>query len=568
MLEGDDGRILLTCHADAGCSTESICAALSLELKDLFVSSTNQSSKRIAATYDYRDEFGKLLFEAVRYEPKSFSQRRPDGAGGWKWNLEGVRRVLYRLPELTKAHADATVFLTEGEKDADQIQSLGLVSTTNPMGAGKWRDEYSQALAGRDVVILPDNDDSGLAHAHEVAVSLYRVARSVKLLLLPDLAKKGDVSDWIDAGGDAEALCVLAENAPEWTPESAESRETPPVDTLPFYQSWRELNAEHLPPGEQIIFELERGELGLCNAVTSVGKSTLIRNAAIALACGRLFLPIVTERKARKVMILDFEARRSRLQRDLRQMVKQLSDDERRMVDENLAIVCGGLVDDEPLCLTEKSHLEFVRNNIRLFGADLLIVDTVSGGFALFDENSNAEVTRRVMKPMSRLAQETATAIWLAHHTGKPREDGSTEKAYKGRGASAFGTFPTVVFDMTRDPHNEDRKVLSLAKTKGQRFDDVVLELNRDTRWFATGRRSGLDSDQLRSRRRTLRKWSRIEDVRSGRGARRQGSRKNSQIAHFDSSQRGRFNDQKERCFFESASRATPLGSCTSCTSQ
>src|SRR5262249_8439441 len=89
----------------------------------------------IVATYDYADETGKLLFQTVRYYHKNFAQRRPDGNGGWIWNLEGVRRVLYRLPEVTAAQ---TVCIAEGEKDAENLRTLGFVATTNPMGAGKW----------------------------------------------------------------------------------------------------------------------------------------------------------------------------------------------------------------------------------------------------------------------------------------------------------------------------------------------------------------------------------------------------------------------------------------------
>ena len=112
---------------------------------------------RIAATYDYMDEAGRLLFQAVRLDPKDFRQRKPDGKGGWAWNIKGVRLVLYRLPELLKRNAE-TVFICEGESDVQSVEVLGLLATCNPMGAGKWRPEYSEAIRGRSVVLLPDND--------------------------------------------------------------------------------------------------------------------------------------------------------------------------------------------------------------------------------------------------------------------------------------------------------------------------------------------------------------------------------------------------------------------------
>lgn len=123
---------------------------------------------REVATYDYRDEGGRLLFQSVRMEPKDFRQRRPKGTGGWVWNLKGVRLVLYRLQELAKRTTE-TVFICEGERDVESLERPGLLAICNPMGAGKWRAEYSEAIRGRSVVILPDNDGPGRVHALAVA---------------------------------------------------------------------------------------------------------------------------------------------------------------------------------------------------------------------------------------------------------------------------------------------------------------------------------------------------------------------------------------------------------------
>ena len=175
---------------------------------------------RIVATYDYRDGRGELLFQVVRYTPKGFRQRRPDRTGGWTWSTKGVERVLYRLPELLAADRDETVFICEGEKDADNLAALGLVATTAPGGAGKWGQVSDlSALAGRRVVALPDNDSGqqGLRHCKDVAASLATIASSVKVLSLPGLAPTGeDVSDWIGLGGTAARLIELARACPEW----------------------------------------------------------------------------------------------------------------------------------------------------------------------------------------------------------------------------------------------------------------------------------------------------------------------------------------------------------------
>src|SRR5690606_4728186 len=108
-------------------------------------------------------------------------------------------------------------------KDVDNLRALGFTATTNPMGAGKWRDEYSESLRGAHAVILPDNDEPGRQHAERVARSLYGVAASVRVLALPDLPEKGDVSDWLKNGGTAEELRAMIEAAPEWEPPEDQS---------------------------------------------------------------------------------------------------------------------------------------------------------------------------------------------------------------------------------------------------------------------------------------------------------------------------------------------------------
>jgi len=169
--------------------------------------------KKIIKTYDYLDESGKLLFQTVRYEPKDFRQRRPDGKGGWIWNLDGVKPVLYRLPEMIKAPTQDFVIICEGEKDTDRLHVLGFIATTCPMGAGKWSGEYNKYFQGRLVAILPDNDTAGKKHAEQVADSLYGTAAEIRIVDLPGLPEKGDVSEWLNAGHDKAELLQLIDQA-------------------------------------------------------------------------------------------------------------------------------------------------------------------------------------------------------------------------------------------------------------------------------------------------------------------------------------------------------------------
>jgi hypothetical protein len=187
--------------------------------------SSKGASKRILKTYPYTDEAGALLFETVRYDPKDFSQRRPDGQGGWIPNLKGVRRVLYRLPVLINADI---VFMAEGEKDADALNKLGVVATTSPLGAGKWKPEYAESLRGKQVFVIPDADEKGRKHADDVLRSLDGVASSAKLVELPG-AK--DASEWIERGGTLEALIELAARADADPVSCTQSKESSPSGT-------------------------------------------------------------------------------------------------------------------------------------------------------------------------------------------------------------------------------------------------------------------------------------------------------------------------------------------------
>ncbi len=145
---------------------------------------TSRLRTRVVAAYDYRDERGNLLFVVERTDPKGFRQKRPNAEGGWIYNLDGIRRVPYRLPDLVAADPAAPILVVEGEKDVDALRQRGFVATCNPEGAGKWRDAYAAWFRGRHVVILPDDDERGRRHADQVARSLHAVAASVKVVVL------------------------------------------------------------------------------------------------------------------------------------------------------------------------------------------------------------------------------------------------------------------------------------------------------------------------------------------------------------------------------------------------
>jgi putative DNA primase/helicase len=197
----------------------------------------------IVKRYDYKDANGTLLFRVARLDPKDFRQQAPDGT----WKTAHIKKVPYRLPELLAAPLTTNVYIPEGEKDVDALRQQLLVATCNPGGAGKWRQEYNAHFAGRPVIVLSDNDPQavdtdgkprfhpdgrpvfpGQDHAAEIANNLKGIAASVRVLMLPNLPPKGDVSDWLAAGGSAEELERLASEALVLEPEP----ETEPPPTV------------------------------------------------------------------------------------------------------------------------------------------------------------------------------------------------------------------------------------------------------------------------------------------------------------------------------------------------
>jgi hypothetical protein len=165
----------------------------------------NRQAPRIMAEYNYTDELGELLYQVVRFQPKDFKQRRPDGGGGWIWNLKGVRQVPYHLVELIEA---PIVFIAEGERDVDVLRDFGFCATCNSGGAGKWRPEFNQLFSGKEVCILPDADPPGWRHALDIARGVVGIAAKIQILELPG-AK--DAAEWFERGHSELELIELVE---------------------------------------------------------------------------------------------------------------------------------------------------------------------------------------------------------------------------------------------------------------------------------------------------------------------------------------------------------------------
>lgn len=443
---GEDGRVLLHCFG--GCSFDSVLSVLGLSAADLAPSNVaamkptkGKAPRRMVAAYDYRDESGALLFQVVRFDPKDFRQRRPDPSkpDDWDWKVKGTRQVLYRLPELLGADTGQPVFVVEGEKDADRLAGFGLTATTCPGGAGKWRDDYREWLRGRRVVIVPDNDEKGRSHGQAVARSVAPVAAVVKVLELSGLPQKGDVSDWLDAGGNVAELPAMAEAAGAWSPAIGQGQASGPatvrmVDVTPQPLRW-------LWPGR-----IPRGKLTLIVGDPGTGKSLMVADMAARVSTGKSW-PDAPEWQptAGDVLLVSLE--------------DDPADTIRPRLDAAGADLARIRAMAEVFSLErDLDHLE--RWMREAADPQLLVIDPISACLGNVDSHKNADV-RRALAPLSLLAGRFGVAVVAVHHLNKMPNGPAL---YRAAGSLAFTAAARAVFAVAADRRDKRRRLLLPVK--------------------------------------------------------------------------------------------------------
>ncbi len=250
---------------------------------------------------------------------------------------------------------------------------------------------------------------------------------------------------------------------------------------------WRELKEIEFPKIERVLFHLGRGQVGMVVASTNIGKTTLALNLTLTLTAGGLFTPIIeTSYGERRVMFIDGESTKAEFQADVKRMLSIWSPEEQLYIDDNLLVLCEEEIADAPLDLSDPTHMATVMLKAQEFKPDLIIVDTMSALFNLMNENDNAEIKSRVMSPLKKLAREANAAVLLQHHVGKQSEEARTNThAYLGRGGSNLGALARSVITLTvPDRKDPERVILSVPKSKGYHLPDVVMRVDRDSRWF------------------------------------------------------------------------------------
>jgi 5S rRNA maturation endonuclease (ribonuclease M5) len=446
--QGDSG-IVLHCHA--GCQTEDICRAKGLTLADLFPDKPyrNGHSKRIVATYDYQDENGELLFQVCRFEPKDFRQRRPDPScrEGWDWKTAGIRRVLFRLPEILSATARGLpIYICEGEKDVLAMVEAGFEATCNAGGAGngKWLSEFSDQLLFADVFIVADKDEPGRQHARRIAESLSAKAATVKVIELPDVNGKPvkDAADFFAAGGQSADLDELAQASPVWTRNTPAdgkdlridyglSQTAPEDEPEPIGRIYKPSQLAAFKVGndpDSLIGErwlCKRGKL-LVVAPSGAGKSSLEMQMAVSWAVNLPIFGITPARALSSVIIGDEND-----EGDLAEMLQgvchhlniQADSPEFNQLEANLDMFHCPAVGGE-------KFLRTVENWLLEHPKDIAWLDPLVS-YADVDITRQDGAAQFLRRGLSRISEKTGVIWAVIHHTPKTSRDPRAKTGWK-----------------------------------------------------------------------------------------------------------------------------------------
>lgn len=403
---------------------------------------------KIVAAYDYRDETGELLFQVVRFEPKDFRQRRPDpnAADGWSWTVRGVRQVPYRLGELVEAIAqDGTVFIVEGEKDADALAKAGLPATCNAGGAGKWPDGLAEYFRGADIIVIPDNDDPGRNHVGVVGAALDSVAKSLRVLDLPGAGPKGDVSDWLDNGGSPAELYRLAERtARPWNAKRPESRFGAVF--------WADLDRQCFTERPLVKGFVDQGDAAMLFGESGCGKSFLAVDMGMAIARGEFFLGMKTVQGP--VVYQAGEGGRGLLKRlrAYKQFHNVSGDAPFVLLPDkvNLFAADGDATAFLEECVALKAYMR---------GLSAVFIDTFSAASAGANENASEDMGR-MLDAGYRINKATGAAVFWVHH--------KNAQGLRERGHTSFRANIETAVEVRRDPETKTHELRLVKRKDGE----------------------------------------------------------------------------------------------------
>ena len=408
--------------------------------------------KRLETTYDYTDKDGKLLYQVCRYVPKDFRQRRPDG-NGYAWNMDGVDRVLYRLPSVTLATTEGhSVIVCEGEKACDALSAIGLTATCSPGGAEKWLPSYAKSLTGaKRVIVLPDNDTVGRKHANQVLASLNGTPGFC--VTLPNLPHKGDAADWVAAGGNREQFINIV--------AQAEQNGTAPAKEQPLSERADTIKREKIEWVWPSRFPLAK--LSIIVGDPGTGKSHAVLDMAAIVSKGDTWPDGSGEAKQGNVIILSAEDGAGDT------IVPRL--EAARATLSNIHIF-PATIDYEAEDGTSKTrtfNLEADRDLLEreltlIDNVRLVIIDPVSCYMGGIDSHKMTDV-RGFLAPLAALADRYRVAVLCVHHLNK----GQGSAMNRISGSMGFAAAARSVYVIQPDQKDEDRRLLLSVKNNNSK---------------------------------------------------------------------------------------------------
>jgi len=411
-------------------------------------------TKYLAKQYDYYDSDGVLRYQVQRFEPKTFRQRRPDDKGGWLYNLQGVEALPYNLVGMMQ-NPDAPVFIVEGEKCAERLNQLGLVATTNHGGSKNWKPELNQYFKGRNVIVLPDNDAAGKAHADVVISQLYGTANAIKRVDLPG-DDKDDVVDWLFKGGDVKQLHELVKATP---PIAVEPEPAEPEDKPDVFETYSLDYLKNMPPVEWLVDGLLTAHgFAVLYGAPGIGKSFMSIDIALSVAYGTTWHDKVTKQGA--VLYIAAEGVGG-----LGKRVKawQAHYDTHGVTDFHVLPMAVKIL--------EAPDLEKLLRTIDNFGVQfsMIVIDTVARTLASTGSDENDATAMGQFGEMCGVIQRHAgCAVLAVHHSGKDAARGM-------RGSSSLLGLSDTVLAMTA---SEALLTLKVEKQKdAEPAQDATYEL-------------------------------------------------------------------------------------------
>jgi putative DNA primase/helicase len=465
VSQGDRGA-LVNCFA--GCTPQAVTEALGLKLADLMDQTATSTEQKpvVVATYRYENENRELLYEVTRLEPKGFRQRCPDGQGGWKYKLAGVRRVLFRLPEIRAALAvdpSVRIVIAEGEKDVNTLVALGIVATCSPGGAGKWVDEYAAQLQGaRAVTIIADRDTPGYSHAHQVKASLK--ASGITDLGIVHATKGKDATDALTTRG----LDYTEAFEPVTDKELGRLRQTTKTVSAPTVgvPSMLAVRRASLIEPESVEFLwrpwLPR-KLTICDGHPGQGKSTLSIEFAARTTTGGPW-PDGTSTTPASVLIVNVEDGAAdtivpRLIASGADLDMVFIVDGLKNVDEN--------GDDDPMAFSLRAIAETKATAKDIGNVGLIVLDPL---MALLPGDTNSykdSEMRSVLRPWSTLADELGACVLLVRHLTKGSQGGPALLRGQGSvgviGAARCG-FAVIAAPKEDSDEDDGSRILAMLK--------------------------------------------------------------------------------------------------------